>query len=192
MMDLTDIPEQWHVKRALEVAAAGGHTIRIVGTNLAPLHELQAAGNVLFRAVSRDGAVEVALTCPCGWLESKHEDCTCGPNALFQYREATVACEITVMACDPRPDDCPARFDSIAEVAARIRRMGDWEGLSLGNDARTLMDCALRQLGLSQDQGCTTIRVARTIANLDGCESIRVAHIAEAIQYVAYDPLRRR
>ena len=103
--DLIGIPEQWHVKRALEVAAAGGHSIRVVGTNLAPLAELQAAGNALLHAVGREGTVEVPLTCSCGWFGSKMCDCTCEPETLNQHRGGIAACEITVMACDPRPDD---------------------------------------------------------------------------------------
>lgn len=56
-------------------------------------------------------------------------------------------------------------------------------------DARgtRLLRAALEKLGLSARGLHRVLRVARTIADLDGCGSIAEAHLAEAIQYRALD-----
>jgi magnesium chelatase family protein len=52
-------------------------------------------------------------------------------------------------------------------------------------DARgtRLLRAALERLGLSARGVHRVLRVARTIADLDGCAAIAEAHLAEAIQY---------
>ncbi len=56
-------------------------------------------------------------------------------------------------------------------------------------DARgtALIGAALDKLGLSARAYVKVLRVARTLADLDGVDAIRVAHVAEAIQYRVLD-----
>lgn len=53
--------------------------------------------------------------------------------------------------------------------------------------ARTLLGQAMTQLGLSARAYDKVRRVARTIADIDGSEQVRVAHVAEAVQYRLLD-----
>ncbi|MXW23124.1 MAG: YifB family Mg chelatase-like AAA ATPase [Chloroflexi bacterium] len=55
--------------------------------------------------------------------------------------------------------------------------------LQLEADAEPLLSAAMEQIGLSARAFHRVLRVARTIADLAGCETISAAHLAEAIQY---------
>jgi magnesium chelatase family protein len=59
-----------------------------------------------------------------------------------------------------------------------IKRLG-----KLQSNAKTLLDQAAHKLGLSARAYIRTIKVARTIADLDDAEYIEVPHISEALRY---------
>ncbi|HEY6079674.1 MAG TPA: ATP-binding protein, partial [Polyangiaceae bacterium] len=54
--------------------------------------------------------------------------------------------------------------------------------VALGAESRRLIEGAVRRLGLSARAFNKVLRVARTLADLDGEEAVRPAHVAEAIQ----------
>jgi len=57
----------------------------------------------------------------------------------------------------------------------------------LGPDAERLLERAMQQQGLTARAHDRILKVARTIADLEGAEQLAVAHIAEAIQYRTLD-----
>jgi magnesium chelatase family protein len=57
----------------------------------------------------------------------------------------------------------------------------------LGPDAERLLERAMQQQGLTARAHDRILKVARTIADLEGAENLSVAHLAEAIQYRTLD-----
>ena len=58
---------------------------------------------------------------------------------------------------------------------------------TLGADAERLLERAMQQQGLTARAHDRILKVARTIADLEGAEMLTVAHLAEAIQYRTLD-----
>jgi magnesium chelatase family protein len=56
-----------------------------------------------------------------------------------------------------------------------------------GDDERSFLERAVRTLGLSARAYTRILRIARTIADLEGAPAIAVAHLAEAINYRTLD-----
>ena len=57
----------------------------------------------------------------------------------------------------------------------------------LSPDAERLLERAMQQQGLTARAHDRILKVARTIADLEGADSLTVAHLAEAIQYRTLD-----
>jgi len=57
----------------------------------------------------------------------------------------------------------------------------------LGQDAERLLERAMQQQGLTARAHDRVLKVARTIADLEGADGLTMAHLAEAIQYRTLD-----
>jgi magnesium chelatase family protein len=57
----------------------------------------------------------------------------------------------------------------------------------LGADSERLLERAMQQQGLTARAHDRILKVARTIADLEGAEHLAVSHLAEAIQYRTLD-----
>ena len=58
---------------------------------------------------------------------------------------------------------------------------------ALSGEAHSLIDTAMQRLGLSARAYSRILKVARTVADLDGADSIGGSHVSEAIQYRMLD-----
>ena len=83
-----------------------------------------------------------------------------------------------------------ARFTKAAEKIYSNAQMSTRQiraFCELGPDAERLLERAMQQQGLTARAHDRILKVARTIADLDGAPSVTVPHIAEAIQYRTLD-----
>ena len=62
---------------------------------------------------------------------------------------------------------------------------------ALDGAGEKVLRAAFQRMGLTGRSHDRILRVARTIADLDGAEQISAAHLAEAIQYRSADILQR-
>ena len=60
-----------------------------------------------------------------------------------------------------------------------------WQHCQLEDAARSLLQTAAQRLVLSARAFHRVLKVSRTIADLDGADTISVSHLAEALQYRA-------
>ena len=152
--------------------------------------------------------------CPCGHLGDSRSPCTCTPAQVQRYRARLsgplmdrIDLQLEVPALpvtDLRPgqpaDGEPSRVVRERVTAVRQRqlhRMGrpaaaltpreveshcrpDGEGLAF-------LETASERLGLSARAYHRILKLARTIADLEGEDGIHRAHIAEAVQYRRLD-----
>jgi magnesium chelatase family protein len=150
--------------------------------------------------------------CPCGWYGDNQHECTCTPATVTRYQKRIsgplldridIHVEVPRVAYDKLTDgrlgESSETVRSRVETARekqRVRflntdlasnadmRPGDVRNYCKLDDAGTsLMRTAMSQLQLSARGFHRVLKLARTIADLAGAESIQPAHLAEAIQY---------
>ena len=154
--------------------------------------------------------------CKCGWHGHPSRRCSCTENAVKRYHERLsgplldridMYIEVPSLEYEELKDKPTA--ESSADIRARVnkartlqhKRYGS-SGIScnahigtklldkycaLESDCEKLMRDAYSRLGLTARSYDRILRVARTIADLSGSESIERRHLAEAIQYRTYD-----
>jgi magnesium chelatase family protein len=155
--------------------------------------------------------------CPCGRLGDGTDRCTCDPGAVGRYRsrvsgplldridlhvevgsvpfgeltahaggESSAAVRARVIAARERQR---ARFAEVPGVLCNAH-MGAGElarHARPGPEVVALLQRAVERLGLSARAYHRLLKVARTIADLDGAKRVATDHAAEAIQYRTLD-----
>jgi magnesium chelatase family protein len=154
--------------------------------------------------------------CPCGHYGSGEARCICLPGAVQRYRARIsgplldrIDLHVEVPTPSSRQLADPAAAESSEQVRQRTRdaaerqlwrfrgtpltsngEMGSREIRSacrLDASGEEVLKRAFQKLGLSARAWYRILRVARTIADLDGADRIAAAHVAEAVQHRALD-----
>ncbi|QAY65587.1 YifB family Mg chelatase-like AAA ATPase [Paenibacillus protaetiae] len=155
--------------------------------------------------------------CPCGYFGHDYGDnhCTCSPTSIARYRSKIsgplldrIDLQLEVPRASAPAADNKSSLSSRemrhmveearARQAARHARDGH-HGISrlsgaplrraahISKPAAELMDQAFQMLGISMRAYDRILRLARTIADIGGCEHIGEEHVAEALQYRRMD-----
>lgn len=153
--------------------------------------------------------------CNCGHLGDRRHVCSCTPPMIERYRgrvsgplldRIDMHVEVPAVSLDELRSEAT---ESTCQVAWRVRQARDIqrrrfgpEGVSinaaltsdgierycvLAPEARRLVDSAFDRLKLSARALTRILKLARTIADLEGAEQIEAAHAAEAVQYRSLD-----
>lgn len=154
--------------------------------------------------------------CPCGFYGSPDKECTCSPEAISRYMgkisgplldRIDIQVEVTPVKYQKLESD--DRVESSEEIKKRVDNARKIQlerykshGIfanseltpSLSNiyckldlKSKEIVQNAFERLGLSARGYGRILKVARTIADLEGTENIEAKHIAEAIQYRSLD-----
>lgn len=150
--------------------------------------------------------------CPCGNLDNPHRQCTCSQNQIRRYRAKISGplldrIDIQIDLPTIKYEDISALpyGDSSAVIKERVNKARKIQTerykeenitsnsqltsslldkyCRLGETEDRLLHTAYDRLGLSARAHSKILKVARTIADLDGSDDIKSVHLAEAIQY---------
>jgi magnesium chelatase family protein len=155
--------------------------------------------------------VATANPCPCGFMGT-HKPCTCSPQELSRYQRKLSGPILdridiftnvenvihdTLLASSVGTETSPSisarvskarllqakRFNKRSKTNSDMSSKEIKQHALLCPEAETILNTAAKQLELSPRSYMRTIKVARTIADLDASASIEPTHITEAIQY---------
>ena len=148
--------------------------------------------------------------CPCGYSTDPRHSCTCTPSAIARYRSRLsgplldrIDLHVEVPAVPYEDLRAGRKGASSAEIRERVilareiqrrryagtpcRTNADLSGAllervcRLGSQEQVFLGNAVERLALSARAYTRILRLARTIADLEGSEDIRLPHVAEAV-----------
>lgn len=155
--------------------------------------------------------------CPCGYWGDPRHRCSCSPTDVARYRARVsgplldrIDLQVEVPAVPFRDlSRSEGLGESSASVRARVQRAAQTQArrfagsgharnarmtsaqvrefCAIPPEATRLLEAAMERLGLSARAVDRILKVARTIADLDGSERVLTVHVSEAIQYRLLD-----
>jgi len=154
--------------------------------------------------------------CPCGWYTDPKKECHCTPQKIQKYLSKIsgplldridIHLEVPslksgdLLSVTPSENSASIKKRTSQARALQLKRFCKTKIFSnaqmghrqikqfctLPEDASELLKKAIDELNFSARAHDKILKVARTIADLDGQETILAEHIAEAIQYRSLD-----
>jgi magnesium chelatase family protein len=146
--------------------------------------------------------------CPCGWRGDSRRACRCTPEQVARYQgrisgplldRIDLHVEVPALAPQALLDAVPGETSAVVRSRCQLARQQaiDRQGQAnhtlsgeallrlagLSDTGRRQLESVAQRLGWSGRATHRALRVARTIADLDGSETVMPQHIAEATQY---------
>ncbi len=154
--------------------------------------------------------------CKCGYFGSRIRECTCSRQQIQQYRNRIsgplmdrIDIQVEVAPVDFKDLNSRKPSEKSADIKKRVNAVRKIQLERYKNDgiysnsqltaglidkycvtdeaADRILKAAFDNLGLSARAHSRILKVARTIADLEGSEIIKANHIAEAVQYRSLD-----
>jgi magnesium chelatase family protein len=170
----------------------------------------RAAGSIAFPA--RFTLVAAANPCPCGFADDPRRGCRCREDQVLRYRQKLsgplldrIDLRLTIprltkdellgASTGERSEIVRARVvDARERQRIRYRELGITcnahlpgpvarRVTQLAGDAERLLGRAVETMALTGRGFDRIVKVARTVADLDGAEGVAAAHVAEALAY---------
>lgn len=169
----------------------------------------RARGNIVFPA--QFTLIATANPCPCGYLGHPQRECICTQTTVFNYTKKIsgpimdrIDIHIYINAVDHADIQKEEVTTEASEIRNRISHAHKRQSvryhntmkrnaqlthqevsalLPMQDEAKAMLVQAYKKLSMSARSYFKTIKIAQTIADLEGAASIQVSHIAEAIQY---------
>lgn len=174
----------------------------------------RAAATLVFPA--RFMLVAAMNPCPCGYFTDPKRECHCNPIQIRNYMARVsgplldridIQLEVPCLKVDEMTDYQPSETSDVIAgrvMQARRRQRSRLQSLQmttnasleardvesicrLSTEAKEIIKLAIRELGFSARAYHKILKVALTIADLDGEDEIQAGHISEAIQYRSLD-----
>ena len=170
----------------------------------------RAAGSVLFP--SRFTLIAASNPCPCGFFGDEKRECTCSPGVITRYQKRIsgpildrIDIHVSVPAVKVEKLTKEINAEPSAKIQSRVQAAKEiqirrFKGTKITSNAEMnnkqlkqfcnldeqsilLLKQAISKLNLSARAFHRVIKIARTIADLEGTEKIKSNHVAEALQY---------
>ena len=154
--------------------------------------------------------------CPCGYAGDPQRECLCTPAQIQRYLSRIsgplldrIDIQVAVPRVQYRELTEETSVEGSASIGERIVRARKVQQARLADDSvrvnarmsphqvdrhcrldtgcSQLLESAVNRLGLSARGWNRVLKVSRTIADLEGVETIQIPHVAEAIQYRSLD-----
>jgi magnesium chelatase family protein len=149
--------------------------------------------------------------CPCGYYGDPTRECRCTPAIIQRYLGKIsgplldrIDIQIEVPAVPYKELRAGEVTESSADMLARVERAREVQAsrgqtnsrmpvrsirklCALDDAGERTLEMAMRRMSLSARAHDRILKVARTVADLDGSDAIAAKHVAEAIQYRSLD-----
>jgi magnesium chelatase family protein len=196
-LDFQDIKGQEHVKRALEVAVTGGHNVLLISPSMKEVNRFVTRIHTI--ADKENLIATYSMTaCPCGNFTNPKKECHCTPTQIQKHLSQfpqeildVIDIHIEVPVLNQKVLTDKRKGEPSKDIKARADKarffLSSKKEFLFDKEANELLKLAILELGLSAKCYDKVIRVATTIAKMDGKAIIEAHHISESISYRSLD-----